>query len=282
MVSAGRLEIRYRILGSMHDAEDALQETLVSAWRGLSAYDSARRCARGCTGSRPIAVWTHCAMRGAAAAGTRAVIRSAGADADGEVSWLEPYPDALLEGIIDTTPGPEARYETRETSSSRSSPPCKRSPRGSAPRCYSATCSASTPPRSRACSTTSEDSVKGALKRARSTIDRLSARNRDTSPAAGLTDANTNSFDVSPTPGSPTTSTRSSRYSPITRGSACRRPRSNTKGIQQSQRCLRAITSRRGRRRYTLIPTRANAQPAFGRYRPTKTSERARRRACSC
>ena len=32
-----------------------------------------------------------------------------------EPTWLQPYPDALLEGIIDTTPGPEARYETRET-----------------------------------------------------------------------------------------------------------------------------------------------------------------------
>jgi RNA polymerase sigma-70 factor (ECF subfamily) len=32
----------------------------------------------------------------------------------GEVLWLEPYPDALLEGIVDLAAGPEARYETRE------------------------------------------------------------------------------------------------------------------------------------------------------------------------
>jgi RNA polymerase sigma-70 factor (TIGR02960 family) len=32
----------------------------------------------------------------------------------GEVLWLEPYPDALLEGIVDSAAGPEARYETRE------------------------------------------------------------------------------------------------------------------------------------------------------------------------
>jgi RNA polymerase sigma-70 factor (TIGR02960 family) len=32
----------------------------------------------------------------------------------GEVLWLEPYPDALLEGIADGAAGPEARYETRE------------------------------------------------------------------------------------------------------------------------------------------------------------------------
>jgi hypothetical protein len=30
------------------------------------------------------------------------------------VLWLEPYPDALLEGIVDGAAGPEARYETRE------------------------------------------------------------------------------------------------------------------------------------------------------------------------
>jgi RNA polymerase sigma-70 factor (ECF subfamily) len=32
----------------------------------------------------------------------------------GEVFWLQPYPDALLEGVSDQTPGPEARYESRE------------------------------------------------------------------------------------------------------------------------------------------------------------------------
>jgi len=32
----------------------------------------------------------------------------------GEVPWLEPYPDVLLEGLADAAPGPEARYETTE------------------------------------------------------------------------------------------------------------------------------------------------------------------------
>jgi RNA polymerase sigma-70 factor (ECF subfamily) len=32
----------------------------------------------------------------------------------GEVVWLEPYPDILLEGLADNPPGPEARYEARE------------------------------------------------------------------------------------------------------------------------------------------------------------------------
>ena len=46
----------YRILGSVQDAEDMLQETLLAAWRGLGEYEGrAVDCAPGCTGSRPTA-----------------------------------------------------------------------------------------------------------------------------------------------------------------------------------------------------------------------------------
>jgi DNA-directed RNA polymerase specialized sigma24 family protein len=43
----------YRILGSVQDAEDVLQETLLAAWRGLGGYEGRPDCAPGCTGSRP-------------------------------------------------------------------------------------------------------------------------------------------------------------------------------------------------------------------------------------
>jgi DNA-directed RNA polymerase specialized sigma24 family protein len=50
----------YRIVGSTQDAEDLLQETLLSAWRGLASSRNAPQFARGCTGSQPTAAWTRC------------------------------------------------------------------------------------------------------------------------------------------------------------------------------------------------------------------------------
>jgi len=105
----------YRILGSVQDAEDLLQETLLAAWRGLEDFEgraslrawlyriATNRCLNALrdSGRRPQQVpapWV------ALPEPTRR----------GEPVWLEPYPDILLEDLPDRAPGPEARYQAKE------------------------------------------------------------------------------------------------------------------------------------------------------------------------
>ena len=106
----------YRMLGSIQDAEDALQATLLAAWRGLRNYQAraslrvwlyriaTNRCldARRAAGRRPARAWDVPGVQ--MPEPTRL----------GEVLWLQPIPDALLQGAIETAPGPEARYEQTE------------------------------------------------------------------------------------------------------------------------------------------------------------------------
>ncbi|GII32515.1 sigma-70 family RNA polymerase sigma factor [Planotetraspora mira] len=107
----------YRMLGSLQDAEDALQDTLLTAWRGLAGFQgraslrtwlyriATNRClnARRSAGRRPAKEWNIPGVEPPEP--TRL----------GEVVWLEPFPDVLLEGAIDVPPGPEARYEQTES-----------------------------------------------------------------------------------------------------------------------------------------------------------------------
>ena len=58
LVEPYRVELQlhcYRLLGSLQDAEDQLQETLLAAWRGLDGFEAPPPCAPGCIGSRPTA-----------------------------------------------------------------------------------------------------------------------------------------------------------------------------------------------------------------------------------
>jgi RNA polymerase sigma-70 factor (TIGR02960 family) len=105
----------YRILGSVQDAEDVMQETLLAAWRGLSGFEeraslrgwlyriATNRCLNALRDSarRPSG---HLALPFEPAPPTRMA----------EPLWLEPYPDALLDELPDAAAGPDARYETKE------------------------------------------------------------------------------------------------------------------------------------------------------------------------
>ncbi|TDV44223.1 RNA polymerase subunit sigma-70 [Actinophytocola oryzae] len=109
----------YRILGSVHDAEDVLQETLLAAWRGIGDYEQ-----RSSTRTWLYRIATNRCLNALRADSRRLRERAAPkpevplpepSRRRSEPSWLEPYPDVLLDQIADHQPGPEARYEVRES-----------------------------------------------------------------------------------------------------------------------------------------------------------------------
>jgi RNA polymerase sigma-70 factor (TIGR02960 family) len=173
----------YRIVGSVQDAEDLVQETLLAAWRGLEAFE----------GRSSLRAWLYriatnrClnALRDRARRPREvgAMVEPPEPTRRTEPIWLEPYPDVLLEDIPDRSPGPETRYEARE-----------------AVGLAFITALQHLPPRQRAALVlrdvlgfrtaevadmldTGAASVKGALQRARATLGgRLPATDRDRAP----------------------------------------------------------------------------------------------------
>src|SRR5580700_4274365 len=108
----------YRLLGSAADAEDALQETLLSAWQGLPAFEgraSIRTWLYRVATSRCIDALRSGRRRSVPVTSPPEGLMPPEPTRLGEVLWLEPYPDDLLTGIADRAPGPEARYESAES-----------------------------------------------------------------------------------------------------------------------------------------------------------------------
>lgn len=119
MVSPHRAALHahcYRMLGSVHDADDALQETLLAAWRGLHGYE----------GRAPFGHWlhriaTHASLR-LASRRSRRILSEAYSPSRTDVGdlgeivagsvWIEPYPDIAL---FDTATDPAARYDQLES-----------------------------------------------------------------------------------------------------------------------------------------------------------------------
>ena len=97
----------YRFTGSVHEAEDLVQETLARAWRGRAGY---RADAGPRTWLRRIA--TRVCLDALRYARGRRRLPSSPGDARGEVLWLEPIHDDL---IADATADPAATYDLRES-----------------------------------------------------------------------------------------------------------------------------------------------------------------------
>ena len=107
----------YRMLGSVQDAEDVVQEALLAAWQGLGGFE----------GRASFRTWLYRIATNRCLNARRSASRRPAKEWDvphveppeptrlGEVVWLEPFPDILLEGASDRPLGPEARYEQTES-----------------------------------------------------------------------------------------------------------------------------------------------------------------------
>jgi RNA polymerase sigma-70 factor (ECF subfamily) len=256
----------YQILGSVQDAEDMLQETLLAAWRGLASFE----------GRASLRSWLH----KIAANGCLNTLRDRGRrprevplmaeppepTRHADAIWVEPYPDVLLDGPPDLAPGPEARYEMKESVELAFVAGLQH-----------------LPPRQRSVIVlrdvlgfraaevadmlgSSEASVKGALQRARATLEARLPAGREHAPP----------------PGSPRERQLAGRFAAavetsdidavldlLTSDAWLTMPPEpyEYQGRAAIARFLHHRASLRGAP-LRLAPTRANPQPAFGCYRP--------------
>ena len=107
----------YRMLGSVQDAEDMVQETLLAAWRGLDRFEeraSVRSWLHAIATNRCLNALRDAGRRPAAVASYPWSAPPPEPTRRTEPMRLQPYPDALLDDLPDAAPGPEARYEARE------------------------------------------------------------------------------------------------------------------------------------------------------------------------
>ena len=257
----------YRILGSLQDAEDALQETLVSAWRNLGEFgqrSSLRTWLYKIATNRCLSMLRADSRRPRIAPPLpEATLPEPDGPGDAP-PWLEPYPDVLLDHLVDQRPGPEARYETTEAIS-----------------LAFITALQLLPPRQRAALVlrdvlgyhaaeaaqmlgTTQEAVTSALKRARATVDnhlagsRRPARRPDTAAEHRLVARFTGALeraDLDALIELLVTDVRLSMPPAML----------EYRGIESAQRILAAVSFRPGRT-YRVVPTRANGQPAFGLY----------------
>jgi RNA polymerase sigma-70 factor (TIGR02960 family) len=259
----------YRMLGSVQDAEDMVQETLLAAWRGLDRFEeraSVRAWLYRIATNRCLNALRDSRRRPHKQQPPEPPFEPSEPTRRAEPLWLEPYPDVLLDGVPEAAPGPAARYEAKESIS-----------------LAFVAAAAHLPPRQRAVLLlrdalgfraaevaamldSTEASVNSALQRARGTLDaRL--------PAAG--------HERPPLPRSPRERRLAERFAEAYQGGdvdGLLRLLTDDAWLTMPPATLEyqghdAIAAFlldgarwRGARAYRLVPTSANGQPAFGVY----------------
>jgi RNA polymerase sigma-70 factor (ECF subfamily) len=262
----------YRILGSLQDAEDALQETLVSAWRNLGDFgqrSSLRTWLYQIATNRCLSMLRADSRRPRTTAAPAQPAHPAlpASSGTGDIPpWLEPYPDVLLDSLVDQAPGPEARYESSEAIS-----------------LAFITALQLLPPRQRAVLVlrdvlgyraaeaaqmldATQESVQSALKRARATVDKYladsgarPARQPDTAAEQRLVARLTDALERADLDALIALLTEDVRFS---------MPPAMLEyhGVDSARRVLAATTFQPGRGSFRIVPTRANGHPAFAMY----------------
>ena len=257
----------YRILGSVQDAEDLLQDTLLAAWSGIGGFEE-----RASVRTWLYRIATNRCLNSLRTVGRRPkTFESSRSEVPlpepsrrrDEPSWLEPFPEVLLDELPDAMPGPESRYEVRESVSLAFLAALQQ-----------------LPPRQRAVLVlrdvlgfraaevarmldTTESSVTNALKRARGTLKR-ELPDRESAPAPNsprerqIVHEFVKAFESGDV---------DAIVAMLTDDAWLTMPPMpwEYQGLDDVRNFL-ATVAFRGDRRYVLIPTRANGQPAFGCY----------------
>jgi RNA polymerase sigma-70 factor (ECF subfamily) len=266
----------YRILGSLQDAEDALQETLVSAWRSLGEFgqrSSLRTWLYQIATNRCLSMLRADSRRPRIAAPLPDATLPEPTGAGDAPPWLEPYPDVLLDHLVDQRPGPEARYESTEAIS-----------------LAFITALQLLPPRQRAALVlrdvlgyhaaevaqmlgTTREAVTSALKRARATVDNHLADSSSTDSGGGgrgparQPDAAAEHRLVARLTDALERADLDALIELLVNDVRLSMPPAmlEFRGIESARRVYAAVTFRPGYT-YRVVPTRANGQPALGLY----------------
>ncbi len=256
----------YRILGSLTDAEDMLQETLIAAWRGLSTFE----------GRASLRTWLYRIATNRCLNALRDNGRRIPAEPvppfqppeptrRGEVTWLQPYPDAMLEQLPEQVPGPHARYVSREAVELAFVVALQRMPPRQAATLLLRDVLGYSGAEVAGMLGATETAVKGTLQRARAALDPQRATVRPPTPAPGsiverqLTRRFAEAF---------ISADIDRLVALLTDDAWLTMPPAPHEyhGIPAITRFLGASAGYSRTRRLSLVPTRANTQPAFGAY----------------